>query len=379
MYCTSCGEALTPEMKFCKVCGAATKISSEPKLVLDSRPQNENIPASFLDRLKSTLFGLLGIAPLLVMGVVLGFYGVRHPNLPIIDAGPPVVTDLYLVALGVSTFTVTWTILSLMMCGQTPAMQKCKLKLVRISDGNLPKGIVAFLRIVLVPVFSYFTFGLNILWPLWDKKKQSILDKIFRTSVIKAESSNSPARKPRNLITIPIALMVALLAVGGEASVAWSKRSAMIQTYNVTSKFTPVQIPNVNAQYVSGVYRVSSDMMSSTGKGFQTIQENCLSTSAIDNSSWKHGSYDGVPRNLWSKLVAESGYTGPNGPIVIYAVTSPCDPNWYWIYIYRKGSMAPSQAQALVGHLSGSQLEIGVASQETIPTPILNSFITPLG
>lgn len=67
--------------------------------------------------------------------------------------------------------------------GSTPGKNIMKIKVVTI-DGNIPSAGKAFKREVLGKAIIGLVF-LDWLWPLWDKRKQTLHDKVAGTFVVK--------------------------------------------------------------------------------------------------------------------------------------------------------------------------------------------------
>lgn len=69
--------------------------------------------------------------------------------------------------------------------GQTLGKTWLHIKVVREANGDVPGVWLALGRYVLQSILTAITLYLNVLWPLWDAKNQTLHDKVCSTVVIK--------------------------------------------------------------------------------------------------------------------------------------------------------------------------------------------------
>ena len=69
--------------------------------------------------------------------------------------------------------------------GQTLGKTWVHIKVVREADGNVPGVWLALGRDLLQSLLTPVTLYLNLLWPLWDSKNQTLHDKVCSTVVIR--------------------------------------------------------------------------------------------------------------------------------------------------------------------------------------------------
>ena len=69
--------------------------------------------------------------------------------------------------------------------GQTLAKSWLNIKVVRAATGDVPGVWLALGRYVLQSILTPLTLYLNVLWPLWDAKNQTLHDKVCSTVVIR--------------------------------------------------------------------------------------------------------------------------------------------------------------------------------------------------
>jgi uncharacterized RDD family membrane protein YckC len=69
--------------------------------------------------------------------------------------------------------------------GQTLGKTWLHIKVVREANGDVPGVWLALGRYLLQGILTTITLYLNVLWPLWDAKNQTLHDKVCSTVVIK--------------------------------------------------------------------------------------------------------------------------------------------------------------------------------------------------
>ena len=189
MFCTQCGTQYEGEN--CPACNAASQIPSTP--TTPNYGASTNAPFSQSSELKlsgwwkrvgATVVDTLVILPvIIVVGVVLGI-----ANTPTI-------------ATNIASFVVEFVYMSLMWTrqnGQTVGAKALGIRVVNL-DGSPMTNEIAYRRAAVLMLFNVASgitwvlrglgsvlLLLNVLWPLWDPKKQTLHDKAAGTIVIEA-------------------------------------------------------------------------------------------------------------------------------------------------------------------------------------------------
>lgn len=152
--------------------------------------------ASWLTRVGAALLdSLVGVAvaiPLLTPGLVLMFSALApahyDSSADVYSAGEPnAVAIVLLVAgyLGVFAFGVWNLIIRQGRKGQSLGKKWVHIKVVREANGDVPGVLLALGRYLLQGILTPITLYLNLLWPLWDAKRQTLHDKVCSTVVIR--------------------------------------------------------------------------------------------------------------------------------------------------------------------------------------------------
>lgn len=70
--------------------------------------------------------------------------------------------------------------------GQTIGKKVCNIRVVQQDTGQLLTTGESAIRYVCRAVCSFVPLGLDLLWPLWDERKQALHDKLAKTLVVVA-------------------------------------------------------------------------------------------------------------------------------------------------------------------------------------------------
>ena len=152
--------------------------------------------ASWLSRVGANLLdGLVNLAvavPLLVPGLVV-LFGSADPTAfdpatgAYTGAGPsPLGIGLIIVGyIAVFVFAIWNFVIRQGRKGQTLGKSWMHIKVVREANGDVPGVGLALGRYLLQGILTTLTLYLNVLWPLWDAKKQALHDKVCSTVVIR--------------------------------------------------------------------------------------------------------------------------------------------------------------------------------------------------
>ncbi|HEX9775296.1 MAG TPA: RDD family protein [Actinomycetota bacterium] len=174
-YCSNCGNQISDSAVACPKCG---------------HPGPGAAPAVDLTRLG----GPVANAPLAEWGTRVGAY--------LIDAVIIVGILLLLLALGIATESLgpflllgSFALVSVVYKpvmegarGQTLGKMALNIRVVRASDAG-PIGYgEAFMRWFIMAIAGFVPLGtlVDLLWPLWDRYKQCLHDKVAKTIVVKA-------------------------------------------------------------------------------------------------------------------------------------------------------------------------------------------------
>ena len=153
--------------------------------------------ALWLSRVGANLLdGLVNIAvaiPLLVPGFVLlfGSMDVRtfdQTSGTYTGGGEPNLLAILLLVvgyLGIFVFAIWNFVIRQGRKGQTLGKTWLHIKVVREANGDVPGVGLALGRYLLQSILTTVTLYLNVLWPLWDAKKQTLHDKVCSTVVIR--------------------------------------------------------------------------------------------------------------------------------------------------------------------------------------------------
>lgn len=133
---------------------------------------------------KRALGALIDIViPTIIIGSI-GAWITDGPNTNTTDGGFRTTTD----GSDLLTSLITWALIGLLMgalaqgTGLTPGRKVAKTQLVT-ETGTPPTFVQIFLRSLLHVIDTYLCC-IGFLWPLWDKKRQTLADKIMKTYVV---------------------------------------------------------------------------------------------------------------------------------------------------------------------------------------------------
>jgi len=159
-------------------------------------PQSGPEYASWLSRVGANLLdGLVNFAvaiPLLAPGFVILFMSADptafDPETGTYSGGGPSPLGIGLIVLGylaVFVFAIWNFVIRQGRKGQTLGKTWLHIKVVREANGDVPGVWLALGRYFLQSILTAITLYLNVLWPLWDAKNQTLHDKVCSTVVIK--------------------------------------------------------------------------------------------------------------------------------------------------------------------------------------------------
>lgn len=157
-------------------------------------PLRGPVYASWLTRVGAALLdALVGVAvaiPLLAPGFGLLFASLGSvaydPAADVNRVGGPSPLAIVLLVVGyvgVFAFGIWNLIIRQGRKGQTLGKTWVHIKVVREADGNVPGVWLALGRYLLQRLLTPVTLYLNLLWPLWDSKNQTLHDKVCSTVV----------------------------------------------------------------------------------------------------------------------------------------------------------------------------------------------------
>lgn len=152
--------------------------------------------ASWLSRVGANLLdGLVNLAvaiPLLAPGFAVLFASsdpaAFNPETGMYTGGGPSPLGIGLIVLGylgVFVFAIWNFVVRQGRKGQTLAKTWLHIKVVREVNGDVPGVWLALGRYVMQSILTPITLYLNVLWPLWDAKNQTLHDKVCSTVVIR--------------------------------------------------------------------------------------------------------------------------------------------------------------------------------------------------
>jgi uncharacterized RDD family membrane protein YckC len=159
-------------------------------------PVGGPVYASWLSRVGANLLdGLVGLAvavPLLAPGfavlIASSDPAAFDPESAVYTGGGPSPLGIGLVVLGylaVFVFAIWNFVIRQGHKGQTLGKTWLHVKVVREANGDVPGVWLALGRYLLQSILTPITLYLNLLWPLWDAKNQTLHDKVCSTVVIR--------------------------------------------------------------------------------------------------------------------------------------------------------------------------------------------------
>jgi uncharacterized RDD family membrane protein YckC len=141
------------------------------------------------------LDGLVNFAvalPLIVPGFVMMFAGMDPANVDPMTGdyagSAPNPIGFILLGLGyllIFVFAIWNFVVRQGKTGQTLAKKWLGIKVIREANGEVPGIGLALGRYLLQGILTAVTLYLNLLWPLWDAKNQTLHDKVCNTVVIR--------------------------------------------------------------------------------------------------------------------------------------------------------------------------------------------------
>jgi uncharacterized RDD family membrane protein YckC len=152
--------------------------------------------ASWLSRVGANLLdGLVSAAvavPFLAVGFALLFSsvdpGTFDPDTGLPAGGDPNPLSIVLLIVGyvsILVFAIWNFVIRQGRKGQTIAKSWLRIKVVREGNGDVPGVWLALGRYLLQGILTPVTLYLNVLWPLWDAKNQTLHDKVCSTVVVR--------------------------------------------------------------------------------------------------------------------------------------------------------------------------------------------------
>ena len=159
-----------------------------PERAIPKAPPITSLPAA--NPIDATLAGYwLRVVGYLIDGVIVGVIALA----------------LYLVAWGISSTIVSLvaTVAGFLYAGlliggwngQTVGMKAMGIRCVNSADASTVTYATAFLRALIHALFQIIPIVvlIDLLWPIWDARNQTLHDKVASTIVIKPETSTAPA------------------------------------------------------------------------------------------------------------------------------------------------------------------------------------------
>jgi uncharacterized RDD family membrane protein YckC len=151
--------------------------------------------ATWLSRVGATLLdGLVGIGvavPLLAPGLVMTFasstaahYDPNSESFTGGEASPAAVGLLIVGYVGVLAFGIWNAVIRQGRTGQTLGKKWVGIRVAKADSGQVPGILSCLLRALISGLITACTLYLNVLWPLWDAKRQTLHDKLLRTVVL---------------------------------------------------------------------------------------------------------------------------------------------------------------------------------------------------
>jgi len=129
--------------------------------------------AGFWKRVYSNMIDY--IAPLLV-----ALYGIINPYFAFVETG----MILFMVCVGWVLASAIWLV-SMKRFGNTWAKGWAGIMIIN-ENGKTPSLLILVIR-ELLKLISLVMIGIGFAWIIWDKQKQGLHDKIFKTHVVKVE------------------------------------------------------------------------------------------------------------------------------------------------------------------------------------------------
>ena len=154
--------------------------------------------ASWLSRVGANLLdGLVGFAvaiPLMAPGIGVMIASsdpaAFDPETGVYSGGGPSALGIGLLVLGylgVFVFSIWNFVVRQGRKGQTLGKTWMHIKVVREASGDVPGVWLALGRYLIQAILTAVTLYLNLLWPLWDAKNQTLHDKVCSTVVIRVQ------------------------------------------------------------------------------------------------------------------------------------------------------------------------------------------------
>lgn len=153
--------------------------------------------AAWVDRFIARLWDMLYMWPGYAVMLVAVVVAIIASALVDTDAATPLFVlagALYLVAFGVLLWrSISNLYLTQGRTGQSYGKRKTGLHLVREMDGRPPGGLICFVRYLLGGLINQIVL-LDVLWPLWDPKRQTLSDKLLGLIVVVEPRAPQPPR-----------------------------------------------------------------------------------------------------------------------------------------------------------------------------------------
>ena len=140
--------------------------------------------ASWLSRVGANLLdGLVNFA--VAIPLVLAGFAIMFATRDLGSPSPLGIALLVVGYLAVFVFAIWNFVIRQGRKGQTLGKTWLHIKVVREANGDVPGVGLALGRYLLQGILTAVTLYLNVLWPLWDAKKQALHDKVCGTVVIR--------------------------------------------------------------------------------------------------------------------------------------------------------------------------------------------------
>lgn len=190
-FCIECGNGLSNSTKFCPSCGTPTSGATakgnvqngavSPPLFQDMAtspvPPDATAAATFGQRAIGWLIDqLVGIAPLVVIGILAAVTTPDSTWTNPSPSPPPLVG--FLTVPGFLWLFLHPALFEGQEAGQTLGKRAVGIRVLRERDGR-PLGYLHALGRLAASIANWY--GIGLLWPLWDPKRQTLKDKLAGT------------------------------------------------------------------------------------------------------------------------------------------------------------------------------------------------------
>lgn len=189
-YCVNCGKEISAQAVMCPQCGHPGPNSPMSVGAVDGRPLaswGKRVGAFLIDLLVFMAFGAAVVFTLVYPRVQDGHITFTEDG-EMLGATPQDVQAFATAFILLFSFSALYKLLLEGRDGQTLGKKAVGIRVVRAEDGGPISYGKAFFRWFIAWVLNFIPFGgiVDLLWPLWDPRKQTLHDKAAGTVVVKS-------------------------------------------------------------------------------------------------------------------------------------------------------------------------------------------------